>query len=293
MNNQLNLVRYKTKKDRIHSILENPRPVDLNDDSIKNARLWLVGFLNYVGYQEATILDIIKTNNRWEDYKEEETKRQVHWLVNRRHKTIANSEQSETHNCSVFTQVAEGTEFCNQHNEQDSNNSEYVNSDDIIDLFFKTCKPINMNPPKDINKAIVYYHSMGFHMIPKIRNEKRPAIKWKIYQENQPPLYIAKRWNFSNGIILLGTRLHSFLDIDIKSSKHDKGLEKFDESRLKGWYYERTQNGGYHIFGSGFFPKGMRGLVNNAVQIKHLGGYIVAYPTLGYTKSPDFMTPNF
>lgn len=69
---------------------------------------------------------------------------------------------------------------------------------------------------------------------------------------------------------------------------HDKGLEKFDESRLKGWYYERTQNGGYHIFGSGFFPKGMKGLVNNAVQIKHLGGYIVTYPTSGYIKSPDW-----
>jgi hypothetical protein len=31
-----------------------------------------------------------------------------------------------------------------------------------------------------------------------------------------------------------------------------------DESRLKGWYYERTKNGGYHIFWSGFFPKGMK-----------------------------------
>ncbi len=277
---QLNLVRYQTKKDRIRSILENPKPVALNDDSIKNGRLWLVGFMLYIGYSETEILDIIKIYNKWEDYKEEETKRQVHWLVNR-HRTINKTEQSKTHNNVVFTQVVEITESCKICNIGEDKG---VKSEDIIDLFFDTCKPIRLNPPYDINKAVVYYHNMGFHMIPKIREEKRPAVKWKIYQENQPPLYIVKRWNFSNGIILLGTRIHSFLDIDIKSNEHDKGLENFDESILKGWYYERTKNGGYHIFGSGFFPKGMKGLVNDAVQIKHLGGYIVTYPTSGYMK---------
>lgn len=284
LNNQLIKVRYQTKKDRIRSILENPKPVTLNDDSIKNGRLWLVGFLSYIGYSESIILDMIKTYNKWEDYKEEETTRQVHWLVNR-HRTINKTEQSKTHNCNVFTQVIEDTEFCDTHNLAESND---IKSEDIIDLFFDTCKPIRLNPPYDINKAVVYYHNIGFHMIPKIRGEKRPAVKWKVYQENQPPLYIVKRWNFSNGIILLGTRTHSFLDIDIRSNEHDKGLENFDESLLKGWYYERTKNGGYHIFGSGFFPKGMKGLVNEAVQIKHLGGYIVTYPTPGYIKSPDW-----
>lgn len=281
--NQLTKVKYQTKKDRIISILENPKPVDLSDDSIKNGRLWLVGFLSYIGYKEPEILDIIKIHNNWEDYKEEETKRQVHWLVGR-YRKINKAEQSKTHNSFVFTQVIETAECCETGNIGESNN---VKSEDIIDLFFNTCKPININPPKDISKAVVYYHNMGFHIIPKVRGEKRPAVKWKIYQENQPPSYIVKRWDFSNGVILLGTRIHSFLDIDIRSAKHDKGLENFDESRLKGWYYERTQNGGYHIFGSGFFPKGMRGLVNDAVQIKHLGGYIIAYPTSGYTISPD------
>jgi hypothetical protein len=284
LNSQLNLIRYQTKKDRIRSILQNPNPVALNDNSIKNGRLWLVGFLNYAGYSESSILDIIKNYNKWEDYKEEETARQVHWLVNRKSRTIKETEQSTMQNCVVFTQVA-GTTECNEY--YNVNKSDDVKSDDIIDLFFNTCKPINLNPPCDINRAVVYYHNMGFHIIPKIRDEKRPAVKWKIYQENQPPLYIVRRWNFSNGIILLGTKMHSYLDIDIKSAKHDKGLESFDESLLKGWYYERTQNGGYHIFGSGFFPKGMRGLVNDAVQIKHLGGYIVAYPTSGYIKSSD------
>lgn len=277
---QLNLVRYQTKKNRILEILENSNQVSLNDDSIKNGRLWMVGFLNYVGYSEETILSIIKNYNKWEDYKEEETNRQIHWLINRKHVSISKEKQYEKRKCAVFTQELGNSEDCNV---EQSNN---VKSDDIINLFFNTCKPINLNPPLDINKAVIYYHNMGFHMIPKIRDEKRPAVRWKIYQENQPSLYIVKRWNFNNGIILLGTRIHSFLDIDIRSDKHDKGLENFDESRLKGWYYERTQNGGYHIFGSGFFPKGMKGLVNDAVQIKHLGGYIVAYPTFGYTKSP-------
>jgi hypothetical protein len=282
LENRLNLVRYQTKKDRIISILQNPNQIALNDNTIKDGRLWLVGFLKHVGYSETSILDIIKTYNKWEDYKEEETARQVHWLVNR--KSIINKEieQSKMQNCSVFTQVA-GTTECDEYS--NINKPEDIDSDDIINLFFDICKPININPPHDINKAVIYYHNMGFHIIPKIRNEKRPAVKWKIYQENQPPLYIVKRWNFSNGIILLGTRTHSYLDIDIKSAKHDKGLENFDESRLKGWYYERTQNGGYHIFGYGFFPKGMKGLVNDAVQIKHLGGYIVTYPTSGYIKS--------
>ncbi len=279
LNDQLNLVRYQTKKNRIREILENPNQVALNDNIIKNGRLWMVGFLNYIGYSETSIQNIIKTYNKWEDYKEEETNRQVHWLIARKHSPLTKSEQLDQQNSAVFTQANENNE---ESNIAESND---VKSDDIIDLFFNTCKPISINPPRDINKAVVYYHNMGFHMIPKIKDEKRPAIRWKVYQENQPPLYIVKRWNFSNGIILLGTKTHSFLDIDIKSVKHNKGLENFDESRLKGWYYERTQNGGYHIFGSGFFPKGMKGLVNDAVQIKHLGGYIVAYPTSGYTKS--------
>lgn len=283
LDNQLNLVKYQTKKDRIRSILENPNQVSANDSSIKNGRLWMVGFLNFIGYSETSIQNIIKNYNKWADYTEEETNRQVHWLINRKRATIVEYEQLKMRNCTVFTQakeIKENFEVCNIEEFKD------VKSDDIIDLFFNKCKPINLNPPRDINKAVTYYHNMGFHMIPKIRDEKRPSIRWKIYQDNQPPLYIVKRWNFSNGIILLGTRTHSFLDIDIRSNKHDKGLENFDGSRLKGWYYERTQNGGYHIFGSGFFPKGMKGLVNDAVQIKHLGGYIVAYPTSGYTKSP-------
>lgn len=69
-------------------------------------------------------------------------------------------------NCFVFTQVAETAESCN----------------------------VNESDECDINKAVVYYHNMEFHIIPKIRDEKRPAVKWKIYQENQPPLYIVKHW---------------------------------------------------------------------------------------------------
>lgn len=303
LNDQLNLVRYQTKKDRIKEILENPNQVAINDSIIKNGRLWMVGFLNFTGYSETSILNIIKNHNRWEDYKEEETKRQVRWLINRKNvsnnsnrsnKSNTQSEQLKKCLCAVFTQgieIAECCEVCGgykiiESSVEEPNESNDVKSEDIIDLFFNTCKPIRLNPPRNINDAIVYYHNMGFHMIPKVKDEKRPAVKWKIYQENQPPLYIVKYWDFRNGIILLGTKKHSFLDIDIKSKEHDKGLENFDESRLKGWYYERTQNGGYHIFGSGFFPKGMPGLVNDAVQIKHLGGYIVAYPTVGYTKSP-------
>lgn len=281
LEDQLNLVIYQTKKNRIRSILENPNPVTINDNSVKNARLWLVGFLFYIGYTELSILNIIKNYNKWEDYKEEETIRQVHWLVNRKSKISKETEIAETRNCNVFTQVIESSEYSNI---CDITETENIKNEYIIDLFFNTCKPISLNPPCDIGKAIIYYHNNGFHMIPKIKDEKRPAVKWKVYQENQPPLYIVRRWDFSNGIILLGTRMHSFLDIDIRSAKHDKGLENFDESRLKGWYYERTKNGGYHIFGSGFFPKGMKGLVNDAVQIKHLGGYIVAYPTPGYIK---------
>ncbi len=282
LDNILNLVMYQSKKDRIREILENPNQVAINDNIIKNGRLWLVGFLNHVGYSELSIQNLIKNYNRWEDYKEEETNRQIHWLMSRKHISQVQSEQINKCNVAVFTLAANGNEQCDNLNINECNN---VKSDDIIDLFFKRCKPIRINPPRNINDAIIYYHNMGFHMIPKVRDEKRPAVKWKIYQENQPPLYIVKHWNFNNGIILLGTKRHSFLDIDIRSVEHDKGLENFDESRLKGWYYERTQNGGYHIFGSGFFPKGMKGLVNDAVQIKHLGGYIVAYPTSGYTKS--------
>ena len=119
--------------------------------------------------------------NRWEDYKEEETNRQVRWLVNRKHISTSKIEQLDQSNCVVFTQANETDENCTNNNIEESND---VKSDDIIDLFFSTCKPIRLNPPQNINDAIVYYHSRGFHMIPKVRGEKRPAIKWKIYQKS-------------------------------------------------------------------------------------------------------------
>ncbi len=73
----LGLVISLQKRDEIIEILYNPHP-------IHEKRLWLVGFLQYVGYSESEICELIKDYNMWQDYDPARTGYYVRKILNRR-----------------------------------------------------------------------------------------------------------------------------------------------------------------------------------------------------------------
>ncbi len=66
----LSKVRADEKRQEILEILHSADPDHYS-------RLWIVGFLRFVGYDEAEILDIIHKGNSWSDYDARITQRHV------------------------------------------------------------------------------------------------------------------------------------------------------------------------------------------------------------------------
>lgn len=66
----LRLVRADEKRQEILNTLHS-------EDPDHYSRLWLVGFLRFVGYDETEVLDIIDKGNSWADYDSRITQRQV------------------------------------------------------------------------------------------------------------------------------------------------------------------------------------------------------------------------
>jgi len=217
----------------------------------KKEKLFLVGRMRSFGYCPEKICRLIQKYNRWDGYNNLITKEYIFGL---------------------FSVLATGTKIS-----MNTNPVARLTSNQVISNFLAG-KPWVVYPPNKNKLAALYYHSVGGHVIPMRRKEKLPAVKWKEYQTIQPTLSQITKWDFSHGIILLGTEKHCFLDIDIKSDKHPDGIENFNESLLDGWYFERTKNGGYHVFGLG----NMKSIRAPGVEIKGKGGYIVTYPTEGY-----------
>lgn len=221
-------------------------------------RLYLSHFLKVCGWGIEQILDVIEKYNRWEGYNRKKTENIIKRLVfNQR------SEGSEKLTHTPFVNASERSVF------------------DLIDSFFQNCKPVCLSPPVYLPHASFFFHSMGFSTIPCLEGTKRPAImKWKPFQDRQPDISLLKKWNWNGGLILLGSHQYCFLDIDMKNEKHPNGFEHFDESRLKGWCYEKTPGGGYHVFGRGNMKtdKKFRG----TAEIIGYGAYIKAFPSAGY-----------
>ena len=66
----LSRVRADEKRQEILSILHS-------EDPDHYSRLWMVGFLRFVGYDEAEVLDIIHMGNSWSGYDARTTQRHV------------------------------------------------------------------------------------------------------------------------------------------------------------------------------------------------------------------------
>lgn len=173
-------------------------------------------------------------------------------------------------------------------------NTQYTR-EELIKLFYVNFKPLQIDfriPDNVFNGAIAYFEH-GFHVVP-VGTEKKPLIKWRkpidyaTWQLN--PSHLDKGY-WDNGIAILGTDKHVFLDIDKKSNKHPDGIEQSEIERIrtlfKGWHMETSINGGLHIWAYGNLSKiDSRAYINateEGLTIKGKGSYIVAAPSPGYT----------
>ncbi|MGB8216301.1 MAG: hypothetical protein WCE94_03275 [Candidatus Methanoperedens sp.] len=176
-------------------------------------RLWLVGFLDYVGYNLPEILQIISSENRWKGYDKEKTAYQASTVITGKRKTRRYRKQKET-----------------------------LTIEDLINTFMSNTKPTGkMVIPSTTLWAAVYYYLEGYIPLPKDRDAKRPMFNWKQYQEKPPTLEEIMSWDWSNGLCLLANDKFSFIDIDISGY----------EQALKDYHVEFTPRGGLHAFGIG------------------------------------------
>lgn len=176
-------------------------------------RLWLVGFLDYVGYNLREILGIIASENRWKGYDKDKTAYQASSVITGKRKTSRDQKQKTA-----------------------------LTIDDLIETFMTNTKPTGrMNVPSNALWAAVYYYLEGYIPLPKDKDAKRPMFNWKQYQEKPPTLEELISWDWSNGLCLLANDKFSFIDIDTS------GYEQV----LKDYHVEFTPRGGLHAFGLG------------------------------------------
>lgn len=100
------------KRQELLSILKSGSPT-------RDKRLWLVGFLKYVGYSEIDVCHIIDKTNTWLNYSPEITSNQVHSIFISGHKAkgagtrpqAGAPEALQSDNASLSSHVAMNTGF--------------------------------------------------------------------------------------------------------------------------------------------------------------------------------------
>ncbi len=236
MTHKLDKVISSRKRQELLDILHAFRPSH-------DKRLWLVGFLDYVGYSFYEICGIISSENRWGDYDKDRTAGQVLSVVARRRHASRGTPR--------------GRLFC-------------LTISGLIDEFTRSTEPVlRLKVPSDIRQAALFYYRLGFTPVPKHKTEKRPMIYWEQYQDVRPAIEQVMSWDWSNGICLLANDEYSFLDIDRGGYA----------SIFNGRHLEITPRGGAHVFGRGV----IRNYDEQGIgELKGKGTLIVAYPTPGY-----------
>jgi len=194
------------KREEVLNVLHSVHPTH-------KQRLWLVGFLDYVGYNLREILRIIDSENHWKGYDREKTAYQASSVITGKRKTHGDQKQKPE-----------------------------MTLDDLIKIFMSNTKPTGrMVVPSTTLWAAVYYYLEGYIPLPKDKDAKRPMFNWKQYQEKPPTLEEIMSWDWSNGLCLLANDKYSFIDIDTG------GYEQV----LKDYHIEITPRGGLHAFGAG------------------------------------------
>ncbi len=167
---------------------------------------------------------------------------------------------------------------------------------DYLSYFLRHYGIPGENIPANPREAAFYHISRGRIPLPRFKDTKQVYLKhrspgadrfkWKRGGCDYSKLIMTKNdiydsWDYSNGICLIvptDWRDDVYLDIDMRSDKHPLGLEKLDESILQGYHWERTQNGGYHLFGKG---RPQKPPIPSEIQI--VSTLIVTFPTNGYS----------
>ncbi|CAG0971221.1 hypothetical protein METP1_01253 [Methanosarcinales archaeon] len=194
------------KRDGVLNVLHSVHPTH-------NQRLWLVGFLDYVGYDLPEILGIIASENRWKGYDRDKTAYQASSVITGKRKRRCDRKQKEP-----------------------------ITIDDLIRIFKSNASPTSkMTIPSTTLWAAVYYYLEGYIPLPKDPAAKRPLFNWKQYQDKPPTLEQIMSWDWSNGLCLLANDKYSFIDIDTSGY----------EQALKDYHMETTPRGGLHAFGKG------------------------------------------
>jgi hypothetical protein len=171
----------------------------------------------------------------------------------------------------------------------------FKNSLDYLLYFVQYYGIPKENIPNNPLEAVFYHINRGRIVLPRYQETKqvylnhrssgKDRFKWKFGGVDYSKLIMRPEdvyscWDFSSGLCLIvptDWRNDCYLDIDMKSDKHPDGLDKMDESILKGFHYERTKNGGYHVFGKGRPQK-----PPNPHEMQLVSTLIVTYPTKGY-----------
>jgi hypothetical protein len=197
----------KGKRRQILDILQNPHP-------LHHRRVWLVGFLSYVGYSEMDIRIIVSGLNRWNDFNADYTNYQI---------------------SSVLGCVGKSIKMPSAASE--------MTLDELILLFLSNTRPVRRNASEDVYGTISGYRRLGISVVPKAQEGKYPCTPWRAYESRLPTPAEIAGWDFQHGLCAIANDEYCWLDIDMP------GYSAL--FLLLGYDVERTPRWGVHVLGKG------------------------------------------
>jgi hypothetical protein len=166
---------------------------------------------------------------------------------------------------------------------------------------------------KNYLNTALQYHASGLRCIP-VMADKRPALSgWKKYQEEQTEADIRDIFSRDcHGIaILTGVNGLEVIDIDCKYDRTGRlaarfllTAESFNDMKvpIAGMVMQETVSKGYHLFYRCPSPEGNKKLASRPpfddedpnttpvlIETRGVGGYVIAYPTPGYSLERGFL----
>jgi hypothetical protein len=122
----------------------------------------------------------------------------------------------------------------------------------------------------------LYYHSLGWSIIPIKTNSKVPAIKWEEYQNRIASTEEVERWFTGNnyGIGLVCGKISNVLVVDIDEYKKTGTLD------VSSPVFVNTPRGGRHLYFK--YSENIATTVNAdlAIDIRSDGGYVLLPPSI-------------